>query len=86
MLIQRSSGNTLTQTVGQTSTLLPFTRYSLRGRVCTQGGCTDSPTILVQTEAAKPVGQGPVQVSFANSSTLQLTWNYPREPNGPIIK
>ncbi|XP_062584554.1 usherin-like isoform X1 [Saccostrea cucullata] len=82
----RSSGNTLVHTVGQTNSLLPFTWYSLQGRACTQGGCTDTQAILVQTEAAIPVGQDPALVSFANSTTLKLTWNYPREPNGEIIK
>lgn len=86
LLLQRSSSKTLTHTVGRTSPLIPYTWYSLRGRVCTQGGCTDSLAILIQTNAARPVGQGPVQVSFANSTTLQLIWNYPREPNGEILK
>lgn len=83
---QRSTGNVLTHTVGQALPLMPFTFYSLRGQVCTQGGCTRSPPILVQTKAAKPMGQGSVQVNFANSSTLKLTWDYPKEPNGDIIK
>ncbi|XP_021347323.1 usherin-like [Mizuhopecten yessoensis] len=81
-----SSGQRLTQTVGENMALMPFTVYALQSQACTGGGCATSGTAIAKTGAAKPTGLEPIRVVDTNSSTIRLGWSYPTSPNGAIVR
>lgn len=58
----------------------------MKAEACTGGGCTVSQVISVQTASSIPTGISPVRVDSTQATSVQLSWNYPTNPNGDIIR
>ena len=66
------------------SRLLPFTVYSFELRACTSGRCGFSDPSQVQTGEAPPTFQPAPNVTMVSSTSLQVSWDPPAEPNGVV--
>ncbi|ELU01149.1 hypothetical protein CAPTEDRAFT_219707 [Capitella teleta] len=67
-----------------TQGLLPYTRYTFWMAACTSIGCTSSSTVSATTDADIPTGFRQPNLIVISASSIQLFWQPPREPNGPL--
>lgn len=65
--------------------LIPGTEYGLILSACTNGGCTNSSEVKLQTLDAMPdVYDVAIKVVGRSSNYLELAWNTPAFPNGKL--
>jgi len=50
------------------------------------GGCTESYPVNVRTHATVPGGQSAPEATPVSQSIISLTWQPPKQPNGPNIR
>ncbi|KAK7153113.1 hypothetical protein R3I93_011118 [Phoxinus phoxinus] len=65
--------------------LQPHISYSLVLTACTNGGCTASSPIPVQTREAPPSGMPTPTLKVTGPESVEVTWREPVQPNGVII-
>ncbi|KAL5008917.1 hypothetical protein ScPMuIL_014498, partial [Solemya velum] len=66
--------------------LKPFTVYAIQIEVCTTYDCTQSPAVLATTAEAQPADVAPPQAVALTSTTTQLSWTEPLQPNGVVLR
>lgn len=66
------------------SDLLPYTHYELQLRACTNGGCTDSAPIPLDTLEAPPADLEPPVLKVTGSESVEVSWREPGRPNGVV--
>lgn len=65
--------------------LQPHISYSLVLTACTNGGCTASSPIPIQTREAPPSGMPTPTLKVTGPESVEVTWREPVQPNGVII-
>jgi len=66
--------------------LQAYTTYEVYVDACTSAGCTSSPSITLITSSDLPHDLDAAIVRSINSTSMQLTWSDPRQPNGRILR
>nr|XP_031294235.1 usherin [Camelus dromedarius]XP_031294237.1 usherin [Camelus dromedarius] len=64
----------------------PFTLYTLTLEACTRAGCAHSAPQPLWTEEAAPQSQLPPTIQSVGSTSVELSWSEPVNPNGKIIR
>nr|XP_018671138.2 usherin isoform X1 [Ciona intestinalis] len=75
----------ITQRDYNITTLIPYTSYQITITACTIGGCTESPTTDVMTDADVPRGLAPPVATPISERYVNVQWRPPTFPNGPGI-
>nr|XP_009291422.1 usherin [Danio rerio] len=65
--------------------LQPHVSYSIILTACTNGGCTSSSPILIQTREAPPSGMPAPTLKVTGPESVEVTWREPVHPNGVIM-
>ena len=79
--VQVYSGLELTHTVQK---LTPFIVYRFVLTACTRGGCTNSSAATARPESAPPTGMRAPTLRVTSSTSMEITWLPPTNPNGDI--
>ncbi|XP_077013931.1 usherin [Tamandua tetradactyla] len=66
--------------------LHPFTLYTLTLEACTQAGCAHTAPQALWTDEAPPDSQLAPTVQAVRSTSVELSWTEPVNPNGKIIR
>uniref|UniRef100_A0A3Q3B8L8 Usher syndrome 2A (autosomal recessive, mild) n=1 Tax=Kryptolebias marmoratus TaxID=37003 RepID=A0A3Q3B8L8_KRYMA len=66
------------------SDLQPHASYQLVLLACTQGGCTASVTVTVETQEAPPADLDPPALKVTGPESVEISWRPPKHPNGII--
>ncbi|XP_004439711.1 PREDICTED: usherin [Ceratotherium simum simum] len=64
----------------------PFTRYTLTLEACTRAGCAHSAPQPLWTDEAPPHSQLAPTIQSVGSTSVELSWSAPVNPNGKIIR
>ncbi|KAM9109657.1 usherin isoform 1-T1 [Megaptera novaeangliae] len=64
----------------------PFTLYTLTLEACTRAGCAHSAPQPLWTEEAAPQSQLAPTIQSVGSTSVELSWSEPVNPNGKIIR
>nr|XP_019599683.1 PREDICTED: usherin isoform X2 [Rhinolophus sinicus] len=64
----------------------PFTVYTLTLEACTEAGCARSAPQPVRTDEAPPRSQVAPAIQSVGSTSVELSWSEPVNPNGKIIR
>ena len=82
------SNFTTGNTRGNVSGLQPYTEYTVRVYGCNEVGCVRAKFIgVLRTEPAAPQGfDFSPEVLLKNSREVEIKWEEPKYPNGPIIE
>ncbi|KAJ8045141.1 Usherin [Holothuria leucospilota] len=64
--------------------LIPFTNYTFRLTVCTDGSCGQGQPVAAYTESAPPEGVVSPNITAVNITTVFISWDHPLEANGII--
>ena len=70
--------------IGTNNPLTPYTKYTIYIEACTAGGCTPSPSVETRTKPALPEGLTQPTVINITSNSVDVIWEPPIKPNGPI--
>ncbi|CAD5123124.1 DgyrCDS11497 [Dimorphilus gyrociliatus] len=66
------------------SGLQPYTLHSLRLVVCTIKGCASSDVVEIRTQEAPPIGTVGLELTVADSRSVNIRWTRVPVPNGKI--
>ena len=73
-------------TLGEDSALHAATNYRLKVAACTAAGCTYSQSVGVTTKARRPSGLAPPVITNVTTTSVDVSWQPPTEPNGNITQ
>ena len=66
--------------------LMPYTEYSVSVAACTAGGCTRSLPTSTRTAPRIPAAQAPPTVTNVTTTSIDIAWTPPGQPNGKILE
>ena len=64
--------------------LRPFQAYTFRLTACTSGGCTNSSAVSGRPNEDRPIGMQPPTLRVTSSTSIEVAWKEPDQPNGII--
>ena len=64
--------------------LKPFQAYTFVLMACTSGGCTNSSSVVGRPNEDAPSGMRPPALQVTSSTSIEVTWTEPTEPNGIV--
>ena len=73
-------------TIGSDSPLTPATSYTVTVSACTAAGCTSSEPIDVTTTTRRPSGLSPPVFISVTTTSMDVNWQPPTDPNGEITE
>ncbi|XP_060070524.1 usherin-like [Ylistrum balloti] len=76
--------STILTLIGEITTAIPSTNYSVRVAACTGGGCSESATGVNVTTKEEAPEEVPTPTAVAATTFLTIYWDIPGRPNGVI--
>ena len=64
--------------------LIPYRAYTFLIAACTNGGCTNSSSVIGRAEEDRPAGMRAPVTRVTGSNSIEITWQPPDQPNGVI--